>query len=465
VVVAALDYTQRTPFPGSAALLPVLGTAAVVAAGTIRPDSGVELVLRLRPLQELGRLSYSLYLWHWPILILAAGYIGHDLTLTQNLGLVALAVLLSYATFRLVEDPMRRSARLTSHTSNSLAFGAAAVAVSVFVANVLTSVQLTADDAAAKAASDQQTVAFAAAPPAAAPAATADPGSTAAPVPLSPVAQAVADSAKVRKLPTVNPPLATLRKAGSPANYDGCQVDYRDTVSPPCRYGDTSASRTVVLFGDSHASQWLPALAAAGKAHHFAVVVLTKSGCPFPAMTVYQLSLGRAFTECDTWRKAALRRLAALHPAMVVMSSTAYGVTLSSSPNDQAGVEKAWTTGFSTTVAAVRKDTGKLVLVGDAPVEGADPGQCLASHSSDITACSNATDNALTSDHDALQRKLAKAAHLPYVDVVDWFCTTAVCPMVVDGLVTHFDQWHVSAVYAASLTKPFASAIGVAGWK
>ena len=62
----------------------------------------------------------------------------------------------------------------------------------------------------------------------------------------------------------------------------------------------------MVLFGDSHASQWLPALERAAKADHFALEVLTKSGCPFPTMTVYQASLGRSYTECDSWRASAL---------------------------------------------------------------------------------------------------------------------------------------------------------------
>ena len=54
-----------------------------------------------------------------------------------------------------------------------------------------------------------------------------------------------------------------------------------------------------------------------------------------------------------------------------------------------------------------------------------------------------------------------RGCQVKYVDVVSWFCTTSVCPMVVAGMVTHFDQWHVSAVYSASLAKPFAAAVGV----
>jgi peptidoglycan/LPS O-acetylase OafA/YrhL len=459
VIAAALMYTKQTAFPGYAAALPVLGVAAVVAAGTVKPASGVELVLRLKPLQWIGQLSYSLYLWHWPILIIAAGYVGHDLSFGMNMLLVGAALLLSFLTFHLLEDPMRRSPRLIAHTSNSLAFGAAAIAASVFVANIFTSVQLTADDKAAVAAQSQQVVAFGAAPAA--------PTVKGKPAPVSAVAEAVIKAAAVTKLPVgINPPLSKLRDSASPANYDGCQVNSDKVTSPStCRYGDVSAKRTVVLFGDSHASQWLPALAAAGTAHHFVVVVLTKSLCPFPTMTIFESVLGRTFTECNTWRSWALAKITTMHPDMVVISSTAYGVTLPSSPKDQTGVEAAWTAGFAKTIAVLKAATSELVIIGDAPVEAADPGQCLASHASDITQCSNARGTALAADHDALQVKLAKDAHVKYVNVADWFCTPTLCPMVVAGMVTHFDQWHLTAVYSASLTKPLAAAVGVSSWK
>ena len=456
VLVSMAVYTDRTPFPGSAALLPVLGTAAVVAAGCVKADAGVELALRLRPFQWLGRLSYSLYLWHWPILVIAAGYVGHRLTLTQNLALVGLALLISYVTYRLVEDPVRHSRRLVSRTSNSLAFAAAAVAATVFVANLMTSVELSKQDREVALAAQQQVVTF-----------DAPEAETAAQklAKLGPVEHAVAVSAMVKKLPVVRPPLSQLDRAGSPANYDGCLAYYAKVTSPPCRYGDTNAKRVVVLFGDSHAAQWLPALAAAGATHHFAVVVLTKAGCAFPTMTVYLSSSRRGYTECNTWRTHALARIADLHPAMVVVSSTLYGVALPATPDSDAGVDAAWAKGYVTTTDALRTSAKKVVVIGDSPVEDADPGECLAAHKSDITACSYPTRYALAAGHDDAQRAAAKKARLPYVDVTGWFCSDTVCPMVVDGMLTHFDKWHVSAVYAASLTKPFASAIGVSRWK
>ena len=460
VLGAALVYTARTPFPGSAALLPVLGTALVVAAGTAAPGTGVELALRWSPFQRLGSLSFSWYLWHWPILVIAAGWVGHPLSFGANLLLAAAALVLAYVTFDLIEDPLRRSPRLVGHTSNSLGFGVAAVAVTLFVTNVFTSLQLTASDAAVAAASSHQAVTFAAEP--SAPAVVHGHAETR----VSPVVAAVIAAAKVRTLPAdLTPALSRLPQSASPANYDGCQVAADKVTSPTCRYGDVGSHRLVVLFGDSHASQWLPALAAAGSRQHFAVVLLAKSLCPFPTMTLYEKVLGRPFTECNAWRTWALGRIASLHPDLVVASSTVYGVSLPSSPTDQAGVEDAWAKGSATTVAALKAAAGRVVVLGDAPVEVTDPADCLASHANDIQQCSVQRADALTADHDQLQRQVASQDHVGYVDTVDWFCSQAVCPMVVAGMVTHFDQWHLTAVYAASLSAPLSAALGLAHWR
>jgi peptidoglycan/LPS O-acetylase OafA/YrhL len=124
VVWSVADLGPSTPFPGTAALFPVGGTVAVLAAGYAAPRFGPDLLLRRRHLQVGGRLSYAWYLWHWPLLVLAPAVAGHPLGLAARLGLVGAGGLLALATVKLVEDPVRFSPRLRARPGRSLAVGA-----------------------------------------------------------------------------------------------------------------------------------------------------------------------------------------------------------------------------------------------------------------------------------------------------------------------------------------------------
>ncbi|WP_396836933.1 acyltransferase family protein [Mycobacterium sp. ITM-2016-00317] len=137
ITVAAFLLTPDTRYPGSAVILPVAGGAALVAAGCIAKPTWIGRVLSVRPMQWIGARSYSMYLWHWPLLIIPARYLNKDLDLLQTTGLVALAVLASALTFRLVEDPIRRSRFLSARTGLSLAMGASLVAITILAAQWL----------------------------------------------------------------------------------------------------------------------------------------------------------------------------------------------------------------------------------------------------------------------------------------------------------------------------------------
>jgi peptidoglycan/LPS O-acetylase OafA/YrhL len=138
IVTAALRFDEFTPFPGSAALLPIGGAVLAVAGGCVAPGGGAEWLLGSAPLQWLGKRSYSLYLWHWPILVIAAGYVGRDLSAAQRLSLVVLAVALSAATFWAIEAPARNSAWLKARPSLvSVAVGATLVIFTLGLASGL----------------------------------------------------------------------------------------------------------------------------------------------------------------------------------------------------------------------------------------------------------------------------------------------------------------------------------------
>jgi len=133
ILLSAFIYTSSTPYPGSAAALPVLSTAAVIAGGTTGFKSGAEMVLRLPPFQWLGKISYSLYLWHWPLLIIPMEFAGHPLSLKDNMGWVAVALVISIATYFCLENPIRHAGRLRRSWRLSIGMGVVLICTTVAV--------------------------------------------------------------------------------------------------------------------------------------------------------------------------------------------------------------------------------------------------------------------------------------------------------------------------------------------
>lgn len=134
IVASALVLNSSTPYPGSAIVLPVISSALLITAGCANERTIVGRALALRPVQWVGARSYSLYLWHWPLLIIPAQYLAHDLSVFQDTGLLLIAVVSSAITYRLVENPIRHARVLTSRTGLSLAMGAVLIAGTIAIA-------------------------------------------------------------------------------------------------------------------------------------------------------------------------------------------------------------------------------------------------------------------------------------------------------------------------------------------
>jgi peptidoglycan/LPS O-acetylase OafA/YrhL len=130
IIFSALWFTEATSFPGSLVAIPVVGSVLFIAAGCSYSDSGVAVLLRNRPVQWVGAVSYSLYLWHWPILTIAYERVGHQLALAENLGLVAISVVFAAGSYYLVENPVRFGKFFTRHSVRSIALGIVLIAAS-----------------------------------------------------------------------------------------------------------------------------------------------------------------------------------------------------------------------------------------------------------------------------------------------------------------------------------------------
>ncbi len=420
VLGAGVLFTERTTFPGWAALLPVLGTAAVIGGGCRHEHSPTARVLGTRPMRFVGDVSYSWYLWHWPVVVLAPVALGHSLTWPQLTLLAAGALGLAALTWALVEQPCRRSrwprrawlAIGPAITASTLACLLVVWASLPSLAGTGTAARLDltgADPAAIL----QRALRHALAP---------------APVPAN-----------------LTPPLPDSLADQPASSSDGCHADYLAVQQGPCVYGDPQGSANVVLVGDSHAQQWLPALDQLGRQQGWRVVAWTKGSCPMADLPFYNSGLRREYRECDTWRALTLARVQALHPALVLLGQADFDV-------GQQYDNQRWALA---TVAALRSlaDTGAAVgYLRDTPFPPSPPRDCLASHMQDAAACAFAAGSAETVR--GRRGSLAAALHaadVPALDPWPWLCADGRCPVVVDDVLVYRDAAHLSATYARRL--------------
>jgi peptidoglycan/LPS O-acetylase OafA/YrhL len=443
IAVSTLAYSASTSFPGYAALLPVASTAVILAAGIERRRrSRAVRVLESRPFVVVGDVSYSFYLWHWPVLVIAAEYVGHPLTLTANLALVGLAFAVSVVTTRWFEDPIRHSRRLAPPR---LCLVLWPITVSATLLVVATSTHAIHDrldriadsihpEALAVATRRVQHEATVAAPH------------------LTPAEALVAWSASSRRaekpVPDALSPLVQ-DLAGDIFPLGDCGASGSDTSSDVCRFGDTAAKRTIGVYGDSHAQMWMPGIIRYAKAHGYAVVPLTKDGCATAKWLHPDPS-----DDCAGWSSWAIGRLRGVHPDLVVVGESYSDAWRAGNEGPQAEA------GLAKELAALRQITPRIVLIGDPPNLRREPTDCLLAVDATLGSCTFPVSNAAQEDEQSAST--AAGAGADYLPTLRWFCTADRCPTVVGTTVAYRDSNHITRTYATQLSRPFAAALGAA---
>lgn len=442
VVAAALLFDGTTRFPGYAALLPVAGVALVIAAGCAPRDRGAGRLLSLGPLQRIGRLSYSWYLWHWPFLVIGTALLGGTAVLWQRLGLTAGALAAAAVTYALVENPIRHLAWLQRRPRRAIGLAVSASAA-VFAVAVPA---LSARPALVGPGTPVDTVATLS-------------GSTTVERDLR---RLVAASAAARAVPSnLTPPLAEATADVPSVFRDGCVVlKTTDTGSDhPCVYGDPAATRTVVLLGDSHAASWFPAVDQVALARGWRLVVMAKGFCSAASVRFQLDSLNRPFDECVQWRQAMLARIRQLRPMLVITSSTNFRF---GDPVGGAGDrDQIWTDGWVRTLTQIRASGSDVVLISDTPWLPATVLDCLALHLDDARTCHGSVREVLLEPR--RRRMIERAAAglgARVIDPTPWFCTADVCPAVVGNVVPLRDGNHMTAAYSRLLWRVLDERLG-----
>jgi peptidoglycan/LPS O-acetylase OafA/YrhL len=442
VVVSVVAYDDTTAFPGLAATVPAFGAVLVVAAGCRRPVGGAEACLGRPSMQLVGSLSYGWYLWHWPLLLLTPAALGHGLSARARVLVSLLALPLAAVTYRLVEHPARSMTwpvRLPWRgVGTGLAASAAAAALVLIVLVALPE---------ARGRGTDQDVALLVT--------NRDPAAR--------VAEAIEKALTARPVPAnLTPPLAEVRAETSLPlpQRDSCHSDFADTRSrTDCVYGDKTADRTIVLFGDSHALQWFPALEVLATRRHYRLVDVTKSSCTPMSLTIWNETLRRPYAECDTWRRDAIRRIRALRPDLIVLS-TLTGTGAHGLHGGGAGFDAAWAKGTSRTVAQLRTVGTRVAVLGDTVLPGQQVPECLADNLDDAGACSFYRAGGIEPlGRRTAQAASARAAGALVVDPVPWLCSRRQCPTVVGNLLVYRDEQHLSTAYSAWLAPVLGNAL------
>ncbi|MEU8025791.1 acyltransferase family protein [Micromonospora haikouensis] len=441
VAASAFLVDPDRAFPGYQALLPTVGTAAVIAGAKAAGRFGPAGALGWRPIRAVGALSYSLYLWHWPLLIAAEARFD-ELSTQAALGVVALSAVPAVLTYRFVENPIRMSEALRWEPAAALRVGALCTGAAVAAGLLF---QLTVW------------------PPRQRPAlATTLPPLTSSSDPAAPAGPPGA--AVLRAQPAGDPAGRAVNQVASivpdpqVAAYDGpggtpgeCRAAQHDDVVEPCSYGDPNSPVTVALAGDSHAEQWLTALRRIAPADGWRVVSYTRYNCPLINIEVSRNP--GPDTECTRWNRAVRSALTGPgKPALLLTSNTAdyHPAGADEVPADE--IDERITSALRSTWHELTDAGVPVVVLRDTPYQDKATPDCVAANPRKLTRCATPRKEALAAGSGDIQEAAAarqRDVHL--VDLNDAICPTDPCAPVIGGVLIYRDQHHLTATYIATL--------------
>jgi peptidoglycan/LPS O-acetylase OafA/YrhL len=446
ILLACTLLGPGTLYPGTAALLPVLGAVLVIGAGCATPAQGCGRVLAVAPMRAIGRISYSWYLWHWPVLLLASPLLGHPLGLAGRLTTVLISGGLAVLTLRFIEDPLRFAAPIRRSALASLALGGAATAVAVAVGVTLLDWVPNPVGRGAPAAP----LTITASPPPAG--SSIDVYDAAVQHAFAQVQAAVAAAAGMKAVPSnLEPSLAHAAAEFRAVFLSGCLRNLFEVGQPECATGDTASPTTVAVLGDSHATMWTPAFQQVAEQRRWRLETLAKGACPPMSLPVTSF-LGRLvehFERCEEWRSQIMARLRAEHPRLIVVSMwRGYGAGQDYMPRSYGPV---WFEGLTRLVQQLRGIGAQVLVLGPVPDPRTAVPICVSGHLDDATACSPSRSTAVNQPGIVAEAAATKAGGGQYADLTELFCTADRCPVIVGNTLVYFDHVHLTIEHARAL--------------
>ena len=384
IIVSAFIFGETTAFPGVNAVLPVLGTVMLISTINSWPPF-LNDVANSRMFQWLGEISYPLYLWHWPLLVLPSTYFARPLAIYERILAIIATIILADLTHRFIEEPFRKH-----KTEPTLVFKRSGVItlVSVLIGTAI-----------------------------------------------------IFSSSDKIDVSGINGAVSLAQIKARPLVYDdGCHANYAQTKSDECIYADTKSDKTMVLYGDSHAAQWFPALMEIASRSGYRLISLTKSACP-SVDTVRLDQGGFKMSRCKQWRINTIKRIQEINPDVLIMSSFQYFAQ----PPRFTDREKWWNDGQRKLLTEVKNISPHLIYITDTPHPLRDIPACLANYS--ISKC-----NTTQRSEDL------SISGFNVINPNSWLCSR-VCPAVKDGVVAYRDASHISVDIAIALIPRLTQAL------
>ncbi|MGY2084936.1 acyltransferase family protein [Blastococcus sp. SYSU DS0539] len=428
IAVAAVTLSSASAFPGYLALLPVLGTVAVIAAGDTGARDPLSPLVAFRPVQFLGDVSYSLYLWHWPLIVLVPFALARPMTALDKIAVLAVCIVLAWLTARWVESPpqrwlpLRRPGVVAGLTALTMGVTAAAAGGIFFL------VSAHEDDARAELAALAHDPCFGAGA-------------------MAPGATGCGE--------VFGPPASLTLTADDEPWFDdpACSVAEGELTISTCRYGDGAPSRTVALVGDSHAEHWRGALHEIARQENWELVELLRGACPVTEARVLAFQGDATDTEgCARWGQQVTDHLTSGSFDAVVTSSftTAFTFGGAAGTSMEAGTE-----GFRATWSEWADAVPQVYVIRDVPTtEVRHVPECLQANPDDPLACSRPRSEAVLPDAAMAAVEELDPERVRLVDLTDLFCDQTTCYTAIGGAVVYWDANHLSGQFSRSLA-PF----------
>ncbi len=453
---ALIDGVKQ--FPGPWTLVPVGATVLFILAGANRhahPSTSGRLpwpnrMLAAGPLVTLGAMAYSLYLWHWPLLIFWLAYTGHRrANFVEGTAVLLISGVLAYLTMRYIEDPLRYRAPADAVRTSvpavpwrvrlrrpTIALGSVVALLGVtLTATAFTwREHVTVQRASGKELSALNSHDY-------------------------PGARALVKRVRVPKLRT-RPTVLEAQQDYPPSTRDGCISDFSNTALITCVYGDKTATRTIALAGGSHAEHWLTALDLLGRTHHFRVVTYLKMGCALSTEEIPLVMGNNApYPQCHEWVQKAMAKVVADHPDYVFTTSTRpWNIKPGDvMPGTYIGI---WQTFSDNNIPILAmRDTPWLVKNG----QPFNPSDCLAKGGTAVSCGINRAD--VLAEHNPTLDFVGQFPLLKPLDMSDAVCRPDVCRAVEGNVLVYHDAHHLSATYVRTLTNELGRQMAAAtGW-